>query len=325
MKKKALIIVGLALGLIAGGAFGAFAGDGLVVEGKALRGTAYIQGHGGHVAVLDLDTGELSRIQHGKPSDALNLSPDNKTLYMFSLDGNSAEVDLATGKVTPWKKLGLKHCGSENAPDGTVWVSDMKDGAIYIYDPKTKKLADRIEVSKSVCGIDFSKDGKLAYASDMPGGFVSIIDVAKKKVIGKITGVGEFIHRARLTPDGTELWQSNGRELKDGKGFFSLDEPETFGNVVVIDTKTNKVKEVVKIGGNPHDVAFSPDGKYALVGSRQIPVREDSSLVVVDTETKQIVRTYSLCLPCHAKYGIEVPLDKDNGRAFLCAVDVAWK
>jgi len=325
MSKKTAIIVGLAFCLISLGvsAF-AFTGD-MAIEGEALRGTAFIQGHGGHVAVLDLDTGTLSRIDHGKPSDALNLSPDNKTLYMFSLDGFSSEVDLTTGKVSEWKQLGLKHCGSANAPDGTVWVSDMKDGAIYVYDPKTKKLADRIDVSKSVCGIDFSKDGKLAYASDMPGGFVSIIDVASKKVIGKVSGVGEFIHRARLTPDGKELWQSNGRELKDGKGFFSQDEPDTYGNVIVIDTATNKIKETVKIGGNPHDVVFSPDGKYALVGSRQIPVREDSSLVVVDTESKQIVREYSLCQPCHAKMGIQIPLDKDNGRAFLCAVDVAWK
>jgi len=314
-----VFVVSIAVaGLVLAGVSGAAAKN-------PFQGTAYIQTHGGHVAVLDMDSGELSRIWHGKPSDALTISADGKKLYMFSLDGYSAEVTLATGDVSEWKELGKKHCGSMIAPDGTVWVSDMKDGSVYIYDPKTKKLADKIEISKSICGIDFSKDGKLAYITDMPGGFVSIVDVQKKKVVSKISNVGEFLHRARLNPAGTELWQSNGRELKDGEGFFSQDEPETYGNVAVIDLKTNKVKKHIVVGGNPHDVTFTPDGKYALVASRQIPVREDSSLVVVDTESGAIVRTYALCTPCHAKMGVEIPADKDGGRAFLCAVDIAWK
>lgn len=320
MRKKLFTILAVSFAMIGM----VFAGSSVAVAGQ-FEGTAYVQTHGGHVAVIDLDSGELTRIWHGKPSDALNLSPDNKTLYMFSLDGYSAEVNLKTGEVSEWKQLGKKHCGSENAPDGTVWVSDMKDGKIYIYDPKKKKLADTIDVSKSICGIDFSKDGKLAYVSDMPGGFVSIVDVKKKKVISKISGVGEFIHRARVNPAGTELWQSNGRELKDGEGFFSQDEPDTYGNVTVIDLKTNKVKKVIPIGGNPHDVDFSKDGKYAFVASRQIPVREDSSLVVVDTETGSIVRTYALCKPCHDKMQVTIPPDVDGGRPFLCGVDIAWK
>ena len=314
---KVFLVGVVALGLIITGASLAMAGP--------FKGKAYFQTHGGHVAILDLETGALDRFWHGKPSDALTISQDGKTLYIFSLDGNSAEIDIATGNVSEWQPLGKKHCGSMIAPDGSVWVSDMKDGAVYVYDPKTKKLADRIEVSKSICGIDFSKDGKLAYVSDMPGGFVSIIDVTTKKVISKISGVGEFIHRARVSPDGTELWQSNGRELSGGKAFFSADEPETYGNVSVIDLKTNKVKKTIFVGGNPHDVTFTPDGKYALVASRQIPVRDDSSLVAIDVATGVIVQTWSACKPCHAASGVTIPADKDDGRAFLCAVDVAWK
>lgn len=289
------------------------------------KGKAYFQTHGGHVAILDLETGTLDRIVHGKPSDALTVSKDGKKLYIFSLDGFSAEVDLASGKVSDWQPLGKKHCGSMIAPDGTVWVSDMKDGAVYIYDPKTKKLADRIEVSKSICGIDFSKDGKLAYVSDMPGGFVSIIDVKEKKIISKISSVGEFIHRARVNPAGTELWQSNGRELKEGNAFFNQEDPDSYGNVVVIDLKTNAVKRTISIGGNPHDVTFSADGKTAFVASRQMPVRDDSALVAVDVETGVVTQSWAVCKPCHASMGVTIPADKDGGRPFLCAVDIAWK
>lgn len=292
-----------------------------------LNGIAYIQGHGGHIAVLDLKTGAAKRIVHGKPSDALTISADRKTIYTFSLDGFSKEINLETGVQTEWAKLGKKHCGSNIAPDGTIWVSDMDDGHVYIYDPKTKKLADKIPVSKSTCAITFSKDGKLAYVSDMPGGFTSIVDVKTKKVIEKIEGVGNYVHRGRVNPAGTELWQSDGNELKGGKpiGVGYVDAGGAPGSVNIVDLKTKKVKDSVYIGGNVHDVDFTPDGKYAVVATRQYPVREDSALMIVDTTTKRIVKSYSACHTCHAEMGITVSNDKDAGRPFLCAVQVDWK
>ncbi len=291
-----------------------------------LNGVAYIQGHGGHIAVLDLKTGVAKRIVHGKPSDALTVSADKKTLYAFSLDGFSKEISLETGAQTEWAKLGKKHCGSNIAPDGTIWVSDMADGNIYVYDPKTKKLADSFPVSKSTCAVTFSKDGKVAYVSDMPGGFTSIVDVKTKKVIDKIEGVGNYIHRGRVNPAGTELWNSDGNELKGGKpaGVGYIDAGGAPGNVTIVDLKTKKVIDSVYIGGNVHDVDFTPDGKYAVVATRQYPVREDSSLMIVDTHTKRIVKSYSACQVCHAEMGITIKNDIDGGRPFLCAVQVDW-
>ena len=314
--KKVFIVAVLAVALMAV-SFGA---------AQALEGIAYIQTHGGHVAALNLATGEVGRISHGKPSDALTVSADESKLYLFSLDGHSKEVDLATGAQTDWKRHGKKHCGSNIAPDGTIWVSDMADGHIYVYDPATSKLVDSFPVSKSICGVNFSSDGKVAYISDMPGGFVSIVDVETKKVIGKIAGVGKFLHRAEVNPAGTELWQSDGSELVGGKaaGVGYTDGAAVPGSVSIIDLATGNVKDRIVIGGNPHDVDFTPDGRYALVGVRQVPEREDSAIVVIDTATKRVVNMYSACKKCHGAIGFEIPDEKDGGRPFLCAVDVAW-
>jgi DNA-binding beta-propeller fold protein YncE len=291
-----------------------------------LSGIAYVQGHGGHVAVIDLATGAVGRYAHGKPSDAVTLSKDGKTLYNFSLDGFSKEIDVETGKQTEWLQLGQKHCGSNYAPDGTIWVSDMKDGKVYIYDPATKKLVDSFEVGKSTCGINFSKDGKYCYVSDMPGGYIAVVDVATKKVVSKINGVGNFIHRAEVTKDGKELWQSEGNELAAGQpiGVGYAKAGGSMGGISIVDLASGKVKDFIITGGNPHDVTFSPDGKYAIAAVRQLPEQDDSALLVINTETKRIVKSYSACKSCHGVEDVTIPEDKDGGRPFLCGVDVDW-
>lgn len=324
-----LLVFGLAVadaGVEAGG-YGGKAGRATYDFSPQLSGMAYIQTHGGHVAVVDLSTGETKRIVHGKPADAVTVSEDGKMMYVFSLDGHAKEINLQTGKQTEWMKLGLKHCGSNTAPDGTIWVSDMKDGSIYIYDPKKKKLADKIKVSKSICGVFFSKDGKTAYASDMPGGFITIINVKKKKIVGKIEGVGNFLHRARINPKGNEIWQADGSEKRAGKpaGVGYAEAGSIPGGIAIVDVKSGKVKDFVITGGNAHDVDFTPDGKYALAAVRQMPEREDSAIIVIDTKTKRVVKMYSACKKCHGAIGLEIPEAKDGGKAFLCALDVNWK
>jgi len=320
--RKYVVLLLLFFAVMAIGVYGADCAD-----MPNLKGIAYIQGHGGHVAVVDLATGELARYTHGKPSDTLQLSTDYKTLYVFSLDGYAKEISIDSGKQSEWTKLGKKHCGSAIAPDGLVWVSDMDDGHVYVYDPKTKKLADSFPVSKSICGINFSKDGKTAYISDMPGGFVNVVDVKTKKVTSKVQKVGDFIHRARFKPGTTELWQSDGAELRDGKpvGVGYSEGKAVPGSVSIIDTNTSKVIDKIVIGGNPHDVDFTPDGKYALVSTRQVPEQIDSSLVVVDTNSKRVLGMYPACKACHYSINFEVPKKTDDGRPYLCAVQVDWK
>lgn len=299
---------------------------GQLANALTLHGIAYVQGHGGHLAVINLANGNIARFEHGKPSDAITLSKNGKIAYCFSLDGYAREIHVDTGKMTPWVKLGKEHCGSAIAPSGNIWVSDMKDGHVYVYSPTKHKLVDSFPVSKSICGIAFSKDGKTAYISDMPGGFINIVDVKTKKVVGKIAGAGEFIHRSRITPNGKYLWQSDGAELANGKpiGVGYADAGATPGGVSIINLKTGKVVDYVIIGGNPHGVDFTPNGKYALVSTRQYPSQDDSSLVVVNTRTKRIVKVYSACKACHGYQGVDVPKKDDGGHPFLCGVDVDW-
>ncbi|MBF0553038.1 MAG: YncE family protein [Nitrospirae bacterium] len=292
------------------------------------KGIAYVAGHGGHIAVINLKNEDVAFIQTGKPLFGILLSPDGNTIFGFTGDGYVKEISVITGIQTSWIKLGKKLHGSAFAPDGMIWTTDMNDGNIYIYDPKTHKLSDSFSVSKSTCGVSFSKDGKTAYIADMPGGFINIVDVDKKRVVNTIKSVGDFLHLSRTNHSYTELWQTDGKELKNGKlfGVGYADRGGVDGTVQIIDTTTLKLKNVITVvSGNITDIDFTPDDRYALVGSRQVPTIDDSGISIVDTKTEKILKTYSTCKKCHDEKGVTVQQDTDSGRSYLSAIQVNWQ
>jgi YVTN family beta-propeller protein len=306
-----------------------------------LAGTSYIATHGGHIVYVDLATKKVKRIpvetiagDISKGADAVTVSPDGKTLYYASLSGYVYTIDVATRKVIRGPtKIGNKFCGSPWF-NGKIYLGDMKDSNVYVYDPATDSLADIIEVgAKSTCGVVITKDGKYMYTADMPGGFVQVIDMATKKVIGKIEGVGEFIHRAELTPDDAELWVTNAAEKKAGEPYalpkvvgpggdpmVKAVEGATAG-VTIIDVATNTIKErIVTEGFNPHDVEFSPDGVYALVVARNYV--DDSAILVYDAAKRELLETISLCKDCHETNDVEITID--GGAPNPCGISTDW-
>src|SRR5207244_12973876 len=77
------------------------------------------------------------------------------------------------------------------------------------------------------------------------GDNVSIIDPTTNKVVGEITGI-EVNHGAATAPDGSRLYVSNEAES-------TLD---------VVDGKTLKVTNKIKLSGHPNNIAASKDGKH---------------------------------------------------------------
>jgi hypothetical protein len=312
-----------------------------------LSGVAYVAGHGGHLAVLNLATGDLDRIVVGPAGGelagqiaGLTLTAEKesgggthgqalvgRTLYVGMLNGHIKKVDLDSKDKTA-VDLGLfgkKFCGAVNGPDGKIYFEDMSDGHVYIYDTKTDKLADSIPVGAAVCGIGWDKGDKNAFVSDMVQGKVFVLDWKTKKVVNTIDGVGTFIHQARTNNDKTELWVTAANEFTVGaKG----PEPNAVAGkgkaeLTIIDIKKQKIKDKIDLtdeGAFSHDLAFTPDGKYALVTARTYS--DDSIMLVIDAKTHKILGQKSLCLACHEKAGVEVTID--NKSPLLCGIEVDW-
>lgn len=310
----------------------------------ALKGTAYIAGHGGHLAVLDLASGDLTRIvitgAGGEIAGVIAgmvLDPSAKeagggthgqalvgrNLYVGLLNGKVMKYNLDTEELKDLGQVGKKFCGAVAGPDGNVYYEDMADGNVYAFSPSKEKAADVIPVGKAVCGIGWGKDNKKAFVSDMVMGSVFVLDWAgNKRTVNVIKGVGTFIHQLRQTPDQSQVWVTAANEFKDLQPYAVAGKGKA--EVVIIDTEKEEIVSRIDLteeGAFPHDLAFTPDGKYALVTARTYA--DDSVMLTIDTKSHEILKETSLCKGCHEAAGIKVTIDQ--GSPLLCGISVDWK
>lgn len=309
--------------------------------------TAYIAGHGGHLAIINMNTmaapmdvekdrivlseagsemeGKIAGMTFeevkksgGSHGQTILMEKGKKVLVAGTLAGDIYKVDLATMKKEGPFKVGEKFCGAITGPDGNIYFEDMADGNVYVWDSKTLKTVDKMPVGKAVCGIQWTKNGKKAYISDMPQGIVFVYDWKTKKEIKQIASPEmTFLHQIRMTPDGKYLWVSAPNEFDPGL------KPGTHkSQVIIIDTATDTIAKrlVLPDDVRPHDFAFTKDGKYAFLSSRTYG--DDSTLNVMDMKNYDLVGKVSACAGCHKKNGIEVKIDK--GSPLLCGIEIDW-
>ena len=332
-----------------------YSGPNPTIESKVIEpsqkltfnGVAYIAGHGGHIAIIDMRTmkpptdiekdrivlteagsemeGKIAGMSFesvkksgGTHGQAIVTEKGNKVLIAGTLAGNVYKIDLATGKKQGPFKVGEKFCGAIVGPDGKLYFEDMADGNVYIWDADKLKTVDKMPVGKAVCGIQWTKNAKKAYITDMPTGIVYVYDWTTKKKIKEITSPEmTFIHQARITPDGKYLWVSAPNEFDPGL------KPGTHDSqIIIIDTAKDEIIKRIILPDDirAHDFAFTADGKYALVSSRTYG--DDSILAVMDLKNANIVEKVSACAACHKAYGVEVKMDK--GSPLVCGIEVNW-
>jgi DNA-binding beta-propeller fold protein YncE len=269
----------------------------------------------GKIAGMSFEETKKAGGTHGQE---LVTEKGKKYLVAGTLAGNVYQIDLATMKKEGPFKVGEKFCGAIAGPDGNIYFEDMADGHVYIWDSKTLKTVDKMPVGKAVCGIQWTHDNKKAYISDMPTGIVYVYDWKKKKEIKQITSPEmTFIHQIRMTPDGKEVWVSAPNEFDPGL------KPRTHKpQVIIISTKTDAIVKrlVLPDTVQPHDFAFTKDGKYAFLSSRTYG--DDSTLNVMDMKNNNLVGKVSACAGCHKAAGVEVKIDK--GSPLLCGITIDW-
>ncbi len=317
---------------------------GRAAAGSGLKGKAYIAGHGGHLAIVDLATlksptdvdadrivineagSEMEGKIAGMDMEAVKQAGGThgaaligNKLYVGLLNGTVVQYDLKTGKKSAPVKVGKKFCDAVVGPDGNIYLEDMADGNVYVWDPKGMKTVDKLPVGKAVCGIAWTKSLDKAYVSDMPQGIVYVLDWKTKKTIKEIKDPSmTFLHQVRMAPDQKHLWVTAANEYGPGLS-ARTQKPQ----IVIIDTTKDVISDRVVLPDDLslHDVKFSPDGKTALISARTYG--DDSLLALMDASTHQIKQRVSVCASCHKPAGVTVSIDK--GSPLLCGMAIHWK
>ncbi len=227
-------------------------------------------------------------------------------------------IDAETRKLVRRVKIGGNPYNLAFTPDGRYllvldWASDTSNDEVIFYDLKEQKIDGRVEVSTWPAHAIFSRDGKLVYVSGETAGDVTVIDVAQRKVVGRVIhGGGDAMGLALAggrqdssTPPRARTRRSSrstrprtrpsARSRCPGsctKPTLTLDGKFLYitlrksNKIVVVRVSDDKVVTVIPQRAYPDLVTMEPTGRYALVTNRYADL-----VSVIDLSTQTQVRT----------------------------------
>ena len=182
-------------------------------------------------------------------------SYDLKTLWVANDLGDSlTHIDPATGRKLETLKV-LDPYNMYYTPDGkfAVVVAERLR-RLDFRDPVTMKLVESVPVPcRGIDHMDFSPDGRFLLASCEFTGDLVKVDVAARKVLGKLN----------LSP--TAMPQDV-RIAPDGSVFFVADMMNN--GVFVVDGNALKVVDFIPTGKGTHGLYFSRDAKTLYISNR---------------------------------------------------------
>lgn len=155
------------------------------------------------------------------------------------------------------------------APPELIFAQGGLD-QIALIDPDTGQLV-RVPVGPATHGVDTTPDGRKAYATSFGSDEVSVIDLARRAVVGKVK-VGGQTHHIQVSPQGRWAYATVG----------------SANAVAIIDTRTDALAATVPVAEGPTYVVFTPDGRKAYVSSKS------GIISVIDVAQPQVVKEIAL-------------------------------
>jgi YVTN family beta-propeller protein len=230
------------------------------------------------VSIIDtdaLDVVATIALGPGKPNRIV-FQPDGKLAWVvYDRSHDLGVIDVESRKLVRRVKIGGNPYNLAFTPDGRYlyvldWSSDTSNDEVIMYDLQAGKIEGRVEVSTWPAHGVFSRDGRLFYVSGESAGDVTVIDTAKREIVGRVVHGGGDAMGLALTADGKLLYAAAGENKA----------------ILKIDTATNKTVGTIPVPGIVHESTLTLDGKFLYV-----TLRKANKLVVVRTADDKIVAT----------------------------------
>jgi YVTN family beta-propeller protein len=194
-------------------------------------------------------------------SHMVAVSRDRKRAFVANIGSGSVTViDLATGRKLRDVETGEGAEGIAMSPDGKeLWVGNRESDTLSIVDPETLEVRATVACAGFPIRVAFTPDGARVLVSAAKSGEVVLIDVktrkeiarrkldlanapdAAKRLFGDRFGESPVPVGIVIAPDGKRAWVAATQA----------------DMVVVVDTKTLEVKDLVRAGKEPDGMAFS--------------------------------------------------------------------
>jgi YVTN family beta-propeller protein len=246
-------------------------------------------------------------VQHGAVS-GIAVSPDGAQLLVTHYGQNSFSLIDAASSAVAQTVIDVDEpfaIAVSDAPQSRAYVSTVSAAydSILAFDLAANHIVGMHPVAHSVTDLAVSPDGTHVYASRTAahGADVALLDTqtGSEVAIGIADAAGTTAGCIRVSPDGRRL-------------YVAANGPATAG-LVVIDTHSNRVLNTFEIGCPIRDIALSPDGATAYVGSCSPDF--GAVLDVFDTRTDTLAGTYKL--GDAAGLLAQLVVSRDGERAYL--------
>jgi DNA-binding beta-propeller fold protein YncE len=164
---------------------------------------AYATESDGKLLVINLNPRALvTTIPIDEASNGLAFAPGDTLLYVTSMRGTVAGVNLKTNKVVAaWNEGGTLQDIAVSPDGGALYVAHEDAGIIDVVNPGTGAVTTRLTTSAGVFGLKISPDGKILYATEPSAGQVVALDRATGRVLRtfSVSGIPRRIAFDRTT------------------------------------------------------------------------------------------------------------------------------
>jgi len=244
----------------------------------------------------------VARVPTGEGPHEVITSSDGKLAFVANygtqqiLGSSLSVIDLAAKKELRRVDLGaLRRPHGIIERGGKVYFTCEVNRLIARYDPAADKVDWIMGTGQSVTHmLVATADGTKIYTANIASNTVTAFDFTTPPLKVEQIAVGAQPEGIDLSPDGRELWVGQNGD----------------GQVSIIDTATNQIKEKIRVGKVPIRVKFTPDGKRALISDPQT-----GDLIVFDAAARKEVKRIQV-----GETPVGILVTPDGKRAFVATM-----